>query len=184
MSECSVCLLPNNNPEENEVTICNHIFHKNCLSKWLNNCPKKSCPICRTSIPNYKGELITFWDNINWKIKTYKYGNIEKQFYENGKLKYEFILKVDNPNIIIRSEIYSYDGTGSFTHLDFIEDEIKILREGGEIDIPSRLNVINYILNNRNILDNEILDDEILDNEIFDNEIFDNIIPNYILPIE
>ena len=37
---------------------------------------KNNCPICRTSIPNHKGELITFWDNINWKIKTYKYGNI------------------------------------------------------------------------------------------------------------
>ena len=41
MSECSICLLPNNNPDENEVTICNHVFHKNCLANWLNRCPKK-----------------------------------------------------------------------------------------------------------------------------------------------
>ena len=151
MTECSVCLLSNENPDKNETTMCNHTFHKNCLSNWLNICPKKSCPICRETQPNHNDEFITYWDNINWKIKTYKYNNIEKSFYENGKLKYEFILKVDNPNIILRSEIYSYDGTSSFTHLDFIEDEIKLLREGIDIDIPSRLNVINYILENEDI---------------------------------
>jgi hypothetical protein len=178
MTECSVCLVSNENPDKNETTICGHSFHKNCLSNWLNLCPKKSCPICRETQPNHEGELITFWDNINWKIKTYQYGNIEKQFYENGKLKYEFILKVDNPNIIIRSKIYSYDGTGSFTHLDFIEDEIKLLREGGELDIPSRLNVINYILENEDIRDGQI-------HNIINNYIPDNILPGNIFePME
>ena len=94
------------------------------------------------------------------------------------KLKYEFILKVDNPNIIIRSKIYSYDGTGSFTHLDFIEDEIKLLREGGELDIPSRLNVINYILENEDIRDGQI-------HNIINNYIPDNILPGNIFePME
>jgi len=156
MSECSVCLLSNDNPDKNEVTICNHIFHKNCLSNWLNMCPKKSCPICRTCIPTHEGEIITFWDNINWIMKTYKYENIEKSFYENGKLKYEFILKIDNPNIILRSEIYSNDGTGLFNHLDFTVEEIHLLRQGEAIDIPSIFNAINYIFPNGNIIEQQI----------------------------
>jgi hypothetical protein len=172
MSECSVCLVSNDNPDKNEVTICNHIFHKNCLSNWLNMCPKKSCPICRETQPNHNGELITYWDNINWNIKTYKYKNIEKNFYENEKLKYEFILKIDNPNIILRSEIYSSDGTGLFTHLDFTVEEIQLLREGVEIYIPSRLNVINYILENENIRDGQI------------HNIINNIIPYNFEPME
>ena len=153
MTECSVCLLSNENPDKNDVTLCNHTFHKNCLSNWLNICPKKSCPICRDCIPNHNGEFITYWDNINWKIKTYKYENIEKSFYENGKLKYEFILKVDNPDIILRSEIYPREGISSFNHFDFIEYQIQLLREGGEIYIPGRLEHIREIQIN-NIIQN------------------------------
>ena len=41
MNNCSICL----DVMETDVLVleCNHIFHKNCLKKWI-------CPICRTSI--------------------------------------------------------------------------------------------------------------------------------------
>ena len=45
--------------------------------------------LCRTTLPNDVGELITYWDNINWVMKTYKYGNIERAYYRSGFLKYE-----------------------------------------------------------------------------------------------
>lgn len=46
--ECSICL----NPVESEGTIydipCKHVFHENCLSKWLER--QQTCPLCRAKI--------------------------------------------------------------------------------------------------------------------------------------
>ena len=141
-SECPICLLP----LENEViTTCQHKFHKNCLAHWLNQCANKSCPVCRNTQPNSEGELITYWDNINWVMKTYKFGNIERKFYPSGYLQYEFILSPDDR--ILRSKLISSDGTGIFDHNNFTPEEITHLRNGGELEIPSQIQIINYIYN-------------------------------------
>jgi len=139
-AECPICLLP----LENEViTSCQHKFHKNCLAHWLNQSANKSCPVCRTSQPNIDGELITYWDNINWVMKKYKFGNIERKFYLSGYMQYEFILSPDDR--IIRSKILSGDGTAIYSHTDFSPEEIAHLRNGGELEIPNRVQIINYI---------------------------------------
>lgn len=157
-TECPICLMP---AENQVVTTCNHVFHKNCLSHWLSQSADKSCPVCRTTQPNIEGEIITFWDNIYWVMKTYKYGNIERKFYSSGYLQYEFILSHNNK--IIRSQILSRDGTVVYCHTEFSQEEINHLRDCGEIQLPVRTQVINYIYN-----------DDILDS--FEN-IFDNLYP-------
>ncbi|VVU95090.1 Ring finger domain [seawater metagenome] len=44
--KCSICC---QNFKEGEykrnLPLCNHVFHKKCIDKWLKN--KKECPICR-----------------------------------------------------------------------------------------------------------------------------------------
>jgi hypothetical protein len=48
---CSICLFPYNDLQQQEqqqiIKIkCNHIFHVNCLSKWVTQ-NKNTCPMCR-----------------------------------------------------------------------------------------------------------------------------------------
>ncbi|KAK7283735.1 hypothetical protein RIF29_13477 [Crotalaria pallida] len=47
--ECAVCLCKIEEGEETRVLRCNHIFHKDCLDKWVgfNNV---TCPLCRESV--------------------------------------------------------------------------------------------------------------------------------------
>jgi hypothetical protein len=52
---CSICLFPYNDLEQQEQqeeiikTNCNHIFHLQCLSTWVNQ-NKKTCPVCRNAM--------------------------------------------------------------------------------------------------------------------------------------
>jgi len=43
-SECTICLL-NYNEETKKATECQHIFHQECIDKWLET--NNSCPLCR-----------------------------------------------------------------------------------------------------------------------------------------
>ena len=57
---CGICLDSNGkliiNRKKNYkiITPCGHVFHKQCLKKWLQTDHKKTCPICRTKIKHYK----------------------------------------------------------------------------------------------------------------------------------
>ena len=46
--ECSVCLEPLKNSNELIQLLCGHIFHKDCVYKWISE--KNTCPNCRKSI--------------------------------------------------------------------------------------------------------------------------------------
>ena len=52
--ECPICLddLPSNG--ENKKLICGHVFHKNCINRWLD--VSSICPLCRKPVP-YKSDL-------------------------------------------------------------------------------------------------------------------------------
>jgi len=44
--ECSICLEQFNSSSNTSVILeCNHIYHKNCIKKWLKN--NDGCPMCR-----------------------------------------------------------------------------------------------------------------------------------------
>ena len=42
---CSICLEEYKKNDQVFVSKCNHIFHKNCITSWLNN--NRTCPLCR-----------------------------------------------------------------------------------------------------------------------------------------
>ena len=47
MCQCPICFEEIPKSQEHKTT-CGHIFHKKCISLWLNS--KKSCPMCRNDI--------------------------------------------------------------------------------------------------------------------------------------
>ena len=57
---CGICLDSNEgicmNHTKNYkfITPCGHIFHKQCLKKWLQTVHKKKCPTCRAKITHPK----------------------------------------------------------------------------------------------------------------------------------
>ena len=49
-NKCSICLDKIYFKKNTYTTICNHIYHKSCINKWLNI--SKTCPICREVLVN------------------------------------------------------------------------------------------------------------------------------------
>ena len=47
---CSICLEEYKKNDQVFVSKCNHIFHKNCITSWLNN--NRTCPLCVNIIVN------------------------------------------------------------------------------------------------------------------------------------
>ena len=45
---CSICMEEIN--RDISITKCNHIFHYNCIGKYINDYGKKECPICRRDL--------------------------------------------------------------------------------------------------------------------------------------
>ncbi|EDS42258.1 potassium channel modulatory factor 1 [Culex quinquefasciatus] len=46
-SECSVCF-EQISADENKQLVCGHVFHGNCINRWLRN--KSTCPMCRKDV--------------------------------------------------------------------------------------------------------------------------------------
>jgi len=55
-TNCSICLMDVEKDNEYYQIKCNHIFHKKCLEKWLEEY-NYVCPICRTELGNSKAHL-------------------------------------------------------------------------------------------------------------------------------
>ncbi|KAF8377255.1 hypothetical protein HHK36_030630 [Tetracentron sinense] len=47
--ECAVCLSKFQEGEKIRELKCNHVFHKDCLGKWLQH-DSATCPLCRSSV--------------------------------------------------------------------------------------------------------------------------------------
>ena len=45
---CSICLIFFKNGDQISCLNCGHLFHTNCVNKWISN--KKNCPLCRINI--------------------------------------------------------------------------------------------------------------------------------------
>ena len=51
-SRCTICMMEIKEDEEvREVHLCGHIFHADCLDRWLK--VKEICPLCKTKINKY-----------------------------------------------------------------------------------------------------------------------------------
>lgn len=46
-SDCVVCLMKFHGGEEIRSLPCDHLFHKNCVDKWLLDYENMTCPLCR-----------------------------------------------------------------------------------------------------------------------------------------
>ena len=46
LDDCSICLENIINEEHKTITSCKHIFHEECMAKWI--LQNNSCPLCRT----------------------------------------------------------------------------------------------------------------------------------------
>jgi GTPase SAR1 family protein len=47
LGECSICQEDITDGNAPVITICNHVFHKVCLEKWVSEKANRTCPICR-----------------------------------------------------------------------------------------------------------------------------------------
>ncbi|WP_150466547.1 RING finger protein [Francisella sp. SYW-9] len=88
--ECSICLNDIEKDESTATTLCNHIFHHECITKWIKQERKKSCPICREYISRLKvkiREKITETDKIFTKVEILE---INSSRHINKKIEYEY----------------------------------------------------------------------------------------------
>lgn len=52
-TECVICL-EQINESDKVILKCNHIFHKECMNKWIMyNCYRYPCPICKEEYISY-----------------------------------------------------------------------------------------------------------------------------------
>ena len=60
--KCSICL----EVISGDITItkCNHIFHYECLSQYINNSGKTDCPICRSDLKTGRKKEINYRNNL------------------------------------------------------------------------------------------------------------------------
>ncbi len=49
--ECSICI-ENILDEDKDITKCTHVFHKECIKKWLES--NNTCPSCKTELKEYR----------------------------------------------------------------------------------------------------------------------------------
>ena len=65
LDDCSICLEKIVNEEHKKITTCNHIFHEECMARWMSL--NHSCPLCRKhfdyEVDGYNDE--NYDDNIN-----------------------------------------------------------------------------------------------------------------------
>ena len=79
--DCSICLDHAEKDEEITFLECSHIFHKNCIYKWL--CETSvSCPVCRTDIRDTLKSL-----------QSYTVIELKKMAKEKGLKKYSRLRK-------------------------------------------------------------------------------------------
>jgi hypothetical protein len=71
VDECTICLNGYKENETKQTTKCTHIFHEECLIKWLST--NNSCPLCRTELKTKQENII---NNIDTSEDTYNTDNI------------------------------------------------------------------------------------------------------------
>ncbi len=84
VNDCGICmeqLLEN----DKYITQCNHIFHKECINKWLQI--KDNCPYCRTIQTN-----IDVNANIDENIYRYSFALYPESYEPSGSIRSETLV--------------------------------------------------------------------------------------------
>ncbi|CAN8246475.1 unnamed protein product [Cochlearia groenlandica] len=56
---CTVCLSDFESDEEiRQLPNCGHVFHRRCLDRWIVDCCKMTCPICRNRFVSKEKEMV------------------------------------------------------------------------------------------------------------------------------
>jgi hypothetical protein len=51
ISECSICYIEYTKSDNiRKLNVCCHIYHKECIDKWIQLYNKKNCPLCRANL--------------------------------------------------------------------------------------------------------------------------------------
>ncbi|KAJ8900717.1 hypothetical protein NDN08_000018 [Rhodosorus marinus] len=65
--QCTVCLCEYETGELVRRLPCNHVYHKNCLDKWM--VKYANCPTCRSPVEEDKAEKKRFWGRITGRFR-------------------------------------------------------------------------------------------------------------------
>lgn len=96
---CSICFSKINNEHKLE---CGHVFHKQCIEKWINTNP--SCPICRCHLKFSVDKFVKLINEIN-ELTGYKVN------FSSNSLT--FLATNDNYNklVMIKQKMIEYNLT-------------------------------------------------------------------------
>ncbi|CAL5191006.1 unnamed protein product [Lathyrus oleraceus] len=57
--DCAVCLCKIGEGEVIRVLRCEHVFHKDCIDKWI-SIKNSTCPLCRESVYEVGAQVLLF----------------------------------------------------------------------------------------------------------------------------
>ena len=186
-NECSICLDDINNGEPTRVLDCNHIFHRDCVEKWINT--YSTCPYCRQCEKNI--ECYWLWlkpYNLSWINKRFKY----KYSLKNGYFEIKRKRQVHTVNLYTIKHVRAFrniititshnnkkillwfrDAYGPFNDLSKQLDEIASRRqqqreaEYNELQLHIQRLLLEQYQNNNELNNNTNDDDDYTNGEIF-----------------
>lgn len=126
---CSICLEEINNFNTKKTLSCEHMFHKNCINKYINNNYK--CPICRT---NNSSNIINIKKNLGLfqriKLKNNTLVDKLKKFFTISQIL-EFMSYLNKNTIISGSFILSTILNEDYSNNDidiYVDNEFDYIR--------------------------------------------------------
>jgi hypothetical protein len=99
---CVICLDHIENINEKYTISCEHMFHKNCINKYLNS----NCPICKKELIKSNVNYINTFHNNNFKMVKLNNNNLTKLLYKyfTYSQRIEF-LNLLNKNVLLTGSI-------------------------------------------------------------------------------
>lgn len=159
---CSICLEEIININTKKTLSCEHMFHKECINKYLNNDYK--CPLCKNKNDNTNIIIKNKSNNIFQKIeiKNNTIVNKLKKFFTNNQIL-EFLQHLNTNTIISGSFILStilnenYSNTDIDIYVDNQFDYIRLIKFLVRSKYTLKGNILdnfsyNYLINNNLII--------------------------------
>lgn len=78
-NQCSVCFEHIEKDDHYKLSGCGHVFHKSCISKWINTSNKNTCPLCREEFKSIQIDYPTM-ANITIILGKFRRDYLEKIF--------------------------------------------------------------------------------------------------------